>query len=293
MVPAMLHRLVCLTPALLLSCATPEEGTSTSASESSTETDSDSDGQDSDASPTGGEEGGQACVPGKAESCPCVGGGEGVQVCLPSGQGYGACDCPDPTGGMSGEATTSDPPGTTDAEATTTTSGEATTTTGTTGDPSTSTGDATTGAPPVMCEDPDDAPGLEDDALEIADEGCFDQPKMFAGVLAGDADADWYTYHGECFQQPEVLHNLEASGDVRLCVFIDCDMGDPAFQCGNGSQANMSPNGLPGCCHDASISFDLNCMGGGENAQVYVRLDMGEADACTDYTVEYSYNDGF
>jgi len=116
---------------------------------------------------------------------------------------------------------------------------------------------------------------------------------LLSGVLAGAADSDWYTYHGECFGQPEVLHNLDAADAVRLCVFVDCDMGTPDFQCANGSQMNVSPNGLVGCCGGASISFELNCMGGGENAQVLVRMDMGTPDACVDYTVEYSYNDGF
>ena len=270
--------------ALLLACTPPvEEGTS-SASEAS---ESGSEGTDSDATPTSD---GLACVPGKVEVCPCAGGGQGVQTCDPDGQSYGPCDCPDPTG-MSGDATSSG-----DSDETTSGGG---TSSGETGADATSgeTGtDGTTGDPPVECEDPDDAPNAEADALVIEDQDCFGQPKLFSGVLAGATDSDWFTYHGECFQQPEVLHELDAAGDVRLCVFIDCDMGTPEFECTDGAQMNVSPGGLIGCCGGAGISFDLNCAGGGENAKVLVRLDqlgMGEAEACIDYTVEYSYNDGF
>ncbi len=263
---------------LLLACAPPvQEGTSSGDSDS--EADSEA---DSDDTPTSGDVG-LACVPGKVEVCPCAGGGQGVQTCDPDGQGYGPCDCPDPTG-MSGDATSSG-----ELPDETSSGGETSTETGT-GETGT---DETTGDPPIDCRDPDDAPDGEDEALAIEDQDCFGRAKLFSGVLAGAVDSDWYTYHGECFGQPEVLHNLDAAGDVRLCVFVDCDMGTAEFECADGSQMNMSPNGLIGCCGGGSISFDLNCAGGGENAQVLVRLDMGEADACIDYTVEYSYNDGF
>lgn len=286
----MLHRVHGgLLVALVLGCSAPVEGTSTSATDAATGTEGATDGTASEATPT---EGGQVCVPGKVEACPCVGGGQGVQACEPDGGGYGPCDCPDATGGLSGEATSDEPADTTDADATTSSTGDATTDVTDATETTASEGEST-GEPPVLCEDPDDAPMLEGEALAVEDQDCFGMPKMFAGVLAGDADVDWFTYHGECFQEPEVLHSLEASGDVRLCVFLDCDMGEPSFVCGDGAQANMSPGGLPGCCDDVSISFGLNCMGGGENAQVYVRLDMADAAACVDYTVEYEYNDGF
>jgi hypothetical protein len=281
---------------VLLAACTPEsEATSTGDSE----TDTDTSGTDSEATPTdGGEVGDQACLPGKVEACPCVGGGQGVQTCNPDGNSYGACDCPDPTAGSaSGDAsTTGEPPDETTAVSTITTSDE-TTTDVSASEATTTTGDDTTTDGPPGCEDPDDAPADEEDAVEQAEQGCNDEPTVFSGVLAGDGDVDWFTYHGSfgngCFGQPDVLHNLNASDNMRLCAFVDCDVGEPAFQCEGGSQMNMSPDGLPGCCDDTGVTFTLNCMGGPESSQVFVRLDMAEADACVEYSVEYSYAGGF
>lgn len=282
---------------LAVSCTPETAATSTGDSE----TDSDTSGTDTEATPTdGGEVGDQACVPGKVEACPCTGGGQGVQTCNPDGNSYGACDCPDPTAGsISGDAsTTGDPPGeTTDVSTITTTTGDDTTTDVSASDATTTTGDGTTTDNPPGCEDPDDAPEAEDEATQLPDQGCNDEPTEFSGVLAGAGDVDWFSYHGDfdngCFGQPDVLHNLNASDNLRLCAFVDCEAGEPVFQCGNGSQMNVSPGGLPGCCDDTGVTFTLNCMGGPESSQVYVRLDMAEADACVDYSVEYSYAGGF
>lgn len=278
-----------LTLLLASACGPPDSAAATTGD---SETDTDTSGTDTDTAglPTSGagDDGGLACVPGKVEACPCVGGGQGVQACEPGGQGFGACECPDTSvGTVPGEATSDEP-----SDATTTASGDDTSTSG---DDTGETG--TTSDEPPACADPDDAPGLEADALEVADQGCDDRPKELGGVLAGPADVDWYRYHASgamgCFGQPEAVHNLDASEYLRVCVFVDCDQGAPDFDCDGDAQMNESPDGLPGCCNDGPISFTLNCMGSPqESAQMYVRLDMAGADACIDYAVEYSFDGG-
>lgn len=262
--------------------------------------------------PTGGGEGDTACVPGKAEFCPCVGGGQGHQTCLPDGSGFGPCDCADGTTTVSSDATTD----VTTAETThattdhssgdtdvSSTSSDATTdmTASSDGGEASSGEESSTGAP--GCVDDDDAPGSEQNARKVGDQDCNDDPKEFAGVLDGAGDADWYTWNGDwtgncgiLADHPNVLHELDAGGGVRLCVFVECAGNTTAdFECGNGSQSNMSPGGLQGCCDDQGLEFDLDCVGGlgaEDDAQVFVRVDMADADACVDYTITYSYQDG-
>lgn len=246
--------------------------------------------------------GGGACIPGESKACACTDGSMGAQVCNADGKSYGDCSCEgggtvsdsqgntttttnssDPTtGGMSGTTTTE--PGTT------TTVGETSTTepVGSTG------GGSTTGV--VMCEDTGEEPNEEEDnAVDLGDIGCMDDPQTFMGVLVSDTDVDWYTYHGvwgfNCGDiDPSPSHTLTASDNVRMCVFADCDQSNPVFECQNGAQDAMSPGGLPGCCNTGDITFLLNCqMTGNESARMFVRLDEGPVDGCVDYSVEYSY----
>ena len=76
-----------------------------------------------------------------------------------------------------------------------------------------------------------------------------------------------------------------------MCAFADCNMGETQFDCGDATGAE-SPEGLPGCCAEGSLSYVVNCGGtGNESARIYVRLDQAPADACVDYSVEYSYQE--
>jgi hypothetical protein len=291
---------------LAVPVCSPPASEATSTTDTDTDTDTDS-GTDTAEDPTDGGEAGNACVPGKVESCPCTGGGQGVQTCNLEGDAFGPCDCPDPTG-VSGDAessgesssptnaTVTNPGETTDEppDLTTSTTDDTTTDATTTGpDDTTTTGD------PPGCEDPDDAPDDEMDALAVGEINCQAEPQEFPGLLAGASDVDWFFYHGvdmECGfdDNPQLTHTVDASDNLRLCVFADCDMGTPQFMCQNGAQQNVSPEGLAGCCNDGEVTYTLNCMGtGNESANVYVRLDMADGDACVDYTVTYSYEGGF
>ncbi len=97
-----------LTLLLLSSCKPAEEGTSSDGTGGDTETSSST---TSATTPTSGDTAG-VCVPGQSQSCVCDGGAQGAEVCKPDGTGFGACVCDDPTGGVSGDASTSAGPST-------------------------------------------------------------------------------------------------------------------------------------------------------------------------------------
>lgn len=280
---------------LLMACGTPsnQTGTETDAGASS------SGGESSTSdNPTTGSSGGQVCVPGMSVGCACPDGTMSAQVCNPDGKGFGMCGCDGGTGTASDSATTgsmTSGPVTTDSM----TSGPMTTDAMTSG-PMT-TGPMTTGGSTGGmggCNDPGPEPNEDEmSAVDLGDQSCQADPKMFMGVLDGDADVDWFRYHGlwvdQCGQNdPDAVQNLTASGDVRMCVFADCDNSMAQFDCG-GAQDSVSPGGLPGCCDNGSVSFVLNCvMNPNESAQIFVRLDQAAPDSCVDYSVEYSYQPG-
>lgn len=257
----------------------------------------------SGASASASASGGGACVPGMSVACTCTSGDPGAQTCNQSGSGFGPCECEGGESNSDSDSTTN--PGT--STTTTTTDTGTTTDPGTSTEPDTTTGtsdsstssttdpDMTTGG--VMCDDAGPEPNeVEADAIDLGGQSCSDQGESFSGQLAGDADVDWFQYHAidqGCgfVGDPTASHQITASEDVRLCVFVDCDNGNPAFQCEGGASNNDSPEGLPGCCNvGGNVTFDLNCMGGQESAQLFVRVDQAPADTCVDYEIAYEYD---
>jgi hypothetical protein len=241
---------------------------------------------------------GQVCTPGQSSQCACTNGESGAQVCAADGKGFEPCVC-EGSGSGSDSATmattiTTDPV-TTGPDLTTT--GPDLTTTGpeTTGPDSTTTGpDSTTGM--GSCEDPGPEPNDEEgDAIDLGDQTCTGEDGNLSGVLNGDTDVDWFRYRGVdgmgCgFNNPFASHTLTASDNVRMCVFAECDQGDPQFMCPQGSQNDDSPDGRPGCCGMGDLVFNFNCMGSqNETADFYIRLDQAPADSCVDYSVVYSF----
>lgn len=229
------------------------------------------------------------CIPGMSIACACTGGGMGAQVCNPDGKSLGVCVCDEPatSGGTQGMTSVDPSAGTTSGVGGDTT-GDATTG----GDSTTGAAESTSGA---SCDDPGPEPNeVEDEATDQGQQGCMDRPTVFTGVLAGDADVDWHTYHGlfgqDCgFGDPLAEHVLTATDDIRMCVYADCDDGDPEFDCMDAT-ADTSPNGLPGCCNTGDVTFVLNCaMNPNESAQIYVRLDEAPADSCVEYSVQHGY----
>jgi hypothetical protein len=267
----------------LVACGTvPDSQTTEASTGTDTDTSTSTSPSTTNSSPTSPT---PACVPGQSVACACTNGLMGAQVCNPSGTGFGACECEGGGSNSDSDSPTSDPSPTTGPE-TTTDPGVETDTGTTTEDDTTTTGG-------VMCEDPGTEPNDDEASAEnLGQIACNDQPKSFSGVLAGAADVDWFQYHAVSnfcgFGGPDPSHQVTADGDVRLCVFVDCDVGNPNVGCEGGATAEDSPEGHPGCCNNGEVNFSLNCMGGPENAQFYLRLDQA-ADACVSYEVTYEY----
>lgn len=281
--PARLFSLVgCL--ALAACSFNAVQGTAATESDSTTGTGASSSTTTGDPTTSGG----GACTPGASVACTCPNGQIGAQVCNPDGKSLGPCAC---EGGSDSEGGTTTTGSTTDPVTSTTTTGVDTTGTTSTGS---STGpDTTTG---VLCDDPGPEPNdVETEAVDLGDLQCDADAKTLTGVLDGGADVDWFAYHGvynDCglfAGDPEPTQLLTAGGTVRMCVFVACDDGTPEFDCQDGATMSVSPDGRPGCCNPGDVSFSLNCAGGTETARIFIRLDQGPADACTDYSVEYSY----
>lgn len=295
--PYLFHGL--LTGLLIVGCA--KDDAAATEGGSGTESGSDTDTGDTSGSSNSG---GNACIPGISVACSCPDGGQGAQVCAADGKSFGACECEgssgsdsnatssptdpstdptnvtvDPSNGTTTDATTTD--------ATTTTGGSTTTTDGST------TADTTGGG---ACEDPGFEPNEDvDDAEDLGDQACAAMEGSVNGVLDGDADIDWSVFHSvdsmACgFNNPVVGLSLTATDAVRMCVFADCDDGNPQFMCPMGTMFTMGPNNTPGCCGDGDMTFGFNCQGTpNESANFFIRLDEAPADACVDYTVVYTF----
>lgn len=137
-------------------------------------------------------------------------------------------------------------------------------------------------------------------ALESAPLGDCAPQEAVSGLLKGADDVDWYYYQGmddTCIVNPRQLV-AEASGEVRLCMFLECvdTAGATEFSCPAPTTEAMSPDGRAGCCvtgldGDFEIT-DLNCTAGNdESAHVYLRVDDPAAteSTCTTYGLRYNY----
>ncbi|MDC0666586.1 hypothetical protein [Nannocystis radixulma] len=291
--------LVILTSLAVAACGeVPLQGTTDGTSGTGTESSSGTETSTStSATPptTGGDD--DLCVPGSTVPCTCPNANMGSQECNADGKSYGACEC-EGGGSNSNSDGTLEPTSTTTTGVTATT-GETTTTEGETtteGTTDTSTGgdDTTTGN--GICEDPGPEPNdAEDKAVDLGEQGCGAMAGTLEGVLDSDGDADWFSYHGTwnalCIIGPNLAHSVTASDDVRLCVFADCDQGNGNFNCGGGLSEADSPDGLPGCCGDGDVDFNLDCGLLNDNARLYIRVDQAPAGACVEYSVQYDFDE--
>ena len=233
---------------VLLACGKdPAPGT---AGETDTGTGTDSTGEPTSTttSTTTNATGMGSCVPGMSVGCACPDGGMGAQVCNPDGNSFSACECQG--GSMTGTTTTT--------TTTTTTDPGTTTDPAMTTDPGMTTGSmsGSSSGGGNACNDPGPEPNEDEmSAVDLGDQDCTADPQTLSGMLAGDADVDWFLFHGvwdnACgFNDPVPELQINANPDVRLCAYAKCDMSTVApFQCQNGSMADMSPDGLPGCCN--------------------------------------------
>lgn len=250
---------------------------------------------------SGDSEGGQ-CTPGSSAPCDCSGGGSGTRECAADGS-YGACDCPAVT---ATEVTTEVTTGadSTDTQTTgpttsaTTTTGE-TTEEGTTG---TSSGDESTSTTGMeMCKDDGPEPNESENLPTSQNEqDCSDGQDSFKGTLAGADDIDFHKYFGHFVDNcggadPTVITHLKAQEPMRMCVYYKCTQGGKVvFDCDGEEMDAKSPTSMmPGCCitgKDYKMQMVVECEGtGDETFDVFIALDQA-ADACVDYTVEFSYD---
>jgi hypothetical protein len=105
---------------------------------------------------------------------------------------------------------------------------------------------------------------------------------------------DWYVFHGDdgiCETDPTV--DIDASEEVRLCIFIECDNKPTSLgACPGDTDESLSDEFNPGCCGTGQTwGFELpyDCAGGDDSATVTVRVDQAPADTCVPYLVEYHF----
>lgn len=227
---------------------------------------------------------------------------------------------PDPTLRTTGEPTTTTGASTTTGTTTGTTAvdpGTTTTTTTTTGTgldtasestnststgPDTSSGPGTTTADSDIgpCSDPGTEPNeSEAESVDLGEQYCKAQAKSFEGAVDGNADVDWYRYHGDF--SGNACNNLDpdpiaklfvlSDGPLEVCMYADCDIaGDVNIDCPNGTVTANSPDGRKGCCGTGSMEYVVNCIDGAdESAMVYVSFRSDVANSCTSYVVDYSF----
>ncbi len=145
---------------------------------------------------------------------------------------------------------------------------------------------------PDDVEPPVDAEDSAKDLGDITDNN--DDFFEVTGILSGNADADWYTWHGadKLGYIAEPTFTL-VSGAQRHCMFFVCDDGGAAqtkVSCPVGTDFVISPLLRPGCCGAASFVIgELNCPGNDESATMWLRVDKAAADTCSTYTFKLNF----
>lgn len=147
-----------------------------------------------------------------------------------------------------------------------------------------------------LCDDephePNDDPFEPAMLLDLSDD---DDPVLEVSQLAGDVDVDWFRYSCD----DPVLSSSEPNIDfvlpegARACLFLDClQGGNPFFTCPDGTEAENAPlDNMPGCCVTDTAAFEIStymCPDSSEDAvNVYLRIEDGPAETCSDYSFTY------
>lgn len=153
---------------------------------------------------------------------------------------------------------------------------------------------ADTGKPPLVCKgemsEPNESEVFATPLGTIDD--CDGSGSTVSGVSSGTNDVDWLRFQGTdtfgCSVNPTV--KLSTSG-LRLCAFALCDNGTTDLQdCGIGTNTT-SPAGMHGCCTSSTQSMDLqiNCSTTKDSADIFIRVDQPNGNACVAYDVAYHY----
>jgi hypothetical protein len=143
-----------------------------------------------------------------------------------------------------------------------------------------------------VCDGDDEAPG-EAEGLptmlpDITDND--DDFHQIPGILSGAMDVDWYRFHGADtlgYVAEPTLEIVSMGPGMRVCQFLECDNGGVAqtnLTCPDGTKFAISGDLRPGCCHTTGFQIsDLDCNTQDESVQIYLRLDMPDADTCVNY----------
>ena len=147
-----------------------------------------------------------------------------------------------------------------------------------------------------LCPDDEDEPN--DDPFEpqmLMDLSDNDDPVVDGSQLAGDADTDWFRFSCDdpftSSSEPNI--DVTVPEGTRTCLFLDClQGGNPFFTCPDGTEdANAPIDNLPGCCITDSGAFEIStymCPDSSEDAvNVYLRVEDGPAETCSDYDFTY------
>ncbi len=134
----------------------------------------------------------------------------------------------------------------------------------------------------------------ESTAIDLGEIDDGDRSVIVSGSLHHPGDVDWYVYHGDddFGSMVDPARELVASGGLRLCKFVECDVGlaDTELECPVGTDYALSTMARPGCCDDTDFELaDLNCTGTTEDsANVYIRVDQPSRE-CISYSISYHY----
>ncbi len=114
------------------------------------------------------------------------------------------------------------------------------------------------------------------------------------GRLPGDDDVDWFSYHCDdnLLGQMEMIYSMDSPTAVRVCQYIDCDIGDaPTVECPEDSEADVSPEGLPGCCSlepELTVAdFECTPDDNDDSGTIFIRVDEPVDDVCVSYDLSY------
>jgi len=115
--------------------------------------------------------------------------------------------------------------------------------------------------------------------------------KTFCAILSGTSDVDWFTYQGsdDLFSEVDPFQSISNGTKARLCAFFGCKSGSTMLNCGANSKPTTAPNGQAGCCSSSPFPVTLECSSVNDHAQVWLRIDNPEANACIPYQVSFHY----
>lgn len=127
-----------------------------------------------------------------------------------------------------------------------------------------------------------------------------DETSSFSSVLRGSGDVDWLRFAG---QDGNILTDIfgtvdptvqvsAGNADLRVCMYGECieALESTTFDCPEGTELDLSPEGRPGCCASLGFTVPGNCENTifDDSMDVYIRLENLSAD-CVEYTIDYRF----